>query len=137
MSEKQKPGTIGWHDMAVKDADGVRDFYKAVAGWEAQAMDMDGGSYQDYVMMTPDGAPAGGICHLKGTNADIPEAVWLIYIIVEDLDASVAKCTDLGGSVLKDARGGAHKYCIIKDPAGAICALYQAPPEKDEAKTEA
>lgn len=136
MSEKQKPGTIGWHDMTVDDADGVRDFYKAVVGWESQGLDMDGGSYQDYVMTAPDGTPAGGVCHHKGTNADIPKAVWLMYIIVEDLNASAEKCVELGGKILKDARSGAHKYCIIQDPAGAICALYQAAsdePEKSEA----
>ena len=30
-------GTIGWTDLTVPDADGLRDFYSAVVGWGADA----------------------------------------------------------------------------------------------------
>jgi predicted enzyme related to lactoylglutathione lyase len=33
MSEKPKPGTIGWMDLTVKDASKLRDFYAQVVGW--------------------------------------------------------------------------------------------------------
>jgi predicted enzyme related to lactoylglutathione lyase len=125
MAEENKPkaGSIGWHDLTVADADKIRDFYRDVAGWQAQALDMDG--YSDYVMMPEGGEPATGICHARGVNADIPP-VWLMYIVVEDLEASIKKCTDLGGNILKGPTGGGHNFCVIQDPAGAICALYQA-----------
>lgn len=121
--DKAKPGTIGWHDLTVTDADNVRDFYQSVAGWKAEALDM--GGYSDYVMMTPGGESVGGFCHSRGVNADIPP-VWLMYIVVEDLEASSAKCVELGGKILKGPTGGQHNFCVIEDPAGAICALYQA-----------
>ena len=44
-------GKIGWIDMTVDDADGVRDFYKAVVGWETDDVSM--GDYSDYVMKMP------------------------------------------------------------------------------------
>ena len=54
-------GTIGWTDLTVTDAERIRDFYKAVVGWTATALDM--GGYSDYVMQMPGAsAPAAGIC---------------------------------------------------------------------------
>jgi predicted enzyme related to lactoylglutathione lyase len=72
------------------------------------------------------GESVAGICHARGTNADIPPQ-WLIYIIVADVAASAARCVDLGGQVLVAPRplsGGT--FCVIRDPAGAICALFQS-----------
>lgn len=66
---------------------------------------MDG--YNDYCMVpSPSGDPVAGICHAKGTNADMP-AQWLIHITVADLDKSISECKSLGGSVIsgpKDMR---------------------------------
>jgi predicted enzyme related to lactoylglutathione lyase len=117
-------GTIAWHDLTVPDADGVRDFYAQVVGWETRAEDMDG--YSDFSMVAPStGETIAGICSARGGNADIPPA-WLVYIIVENLDVSVAKCVELGGRVLAGPRKlGAGRFCVIRDPAGAVCALYQ------------
>jgi uncharacterized protein len=81
------------------------------------------GGYDDYNMQPPGtDRAAAGICFAKGTNADVPPQ-WVIYITVEDLERSVARCTELGGKVLSGPRSG---FCIIQDPAGAVAALYQA-----------
>src|SRR5258708_35834627 len=94
MSTTPEPGTISWQDLTVADAEGVRDFYRAVVGWKAEPLSM--GAYADFVM-NADGTPIAGICHARGGNADLPP-VWLIYITVEDLDHSIEECTPLGGS---------------------------------------
>jgi hypothetical protein len=59
-------------------------------------------------------------------NADLPPR-WLIYINVEDLDASLAACAERGGKVLGRVRqmGRASRYCVIEDPAGAVAALFE------------
>ena len=122
MSEA-KIGSIGWCDLTVEDAEPLRDFYRDVAGWSIHPVSM--GEYEDYAMVAPDGTPVGGVCHSRGKNAGLP-AVWLIYIVVEDLDAALAKCISLGGSVVGEKRGeGKGSFCVIRDPAGAYCALYQ------------
>ena len=36
MSGSNEVGKIGWIDMTLDDAPGVRDFYKAVVGWESE-----------------------------------------------------------------------------------------------------
>lgn len=118
-------GTIGWTDLTVPDADNVRDFYAAVVGWKVDALDM--GGYSDYVMCAPEtGAPVCGVCHARGVNVDIPP-VWLIYIYVADLDASLAACRASGGTVVVGPKemSGQGRYAIIRDPAGAHSGLFQ------------
>lgn len=120
---KSKIGTIGWHDLTVPDAENVREFYQQVAGWTAEGLDM--GGYSDYVMKSgATGEAVGGVCFARGGNADVPP-VWLMYIVVEDIEASAARVRELGGKILKGPTGGGHNFCVIEDPAGAICALYQ------------
>ncbi len=126
MSEAPKPevGTIGWVDLTVANAGDVKDFYRQVVGWSTSAVDM--GGYSDFCMNAPgSGTTVAGICHARGTNAGMP-AQWLLYITVEDLDASAARCEALGGKVLAGPRdmGSQGRYCVIEDPAGAVAALY-------------
>jgi predicted enzyme related to lactoylglutathione lyase len=124
MSSTPRPGSITWHDLTVEDAGRLRDFYRAVVGWAPEPVGM--GEDSDYVMRA-DGEDAAGVCHARGANAAIPP-VWLIYITVADLDASLEACRRLGGHALTPVRSyGGGRYCVIEDPAGAVCALYQPP----------
>jgi predicted enzyme related to lactoylglutathione lyase len=124
-NETPKPGTIGWHDLTVDDADGVRDFYERVIGWGHDNVSM--GEYKDYIMLPPDGEGAVGICHRRGTNDDMPP-VWMVYFVVEDVEKSAAEVSAAGGRIRIDPRGLAGgRFCVIEDPAGAVCALYQPP----------
>lgn len=123
MSDQPIPGSIGWHDLTVPDAESVRDFYRSVVGWQPSPVEM--GGYSDFSMLDSAGNGVSGICHARGINADLP-AQWLIYIIVEDLDASVTACQESGGKVLHGPREShGAKLAVIEDPAGAVCALYQ------------
>jgi predicted enzyme related to lactoylglutathione lyase len=125
MADKPKPGTIGWTDLTVPDAEAIRDFYTRVTGWKVQPVSM--GEYSDYAMVASDGNGVAGICHARGNNADIPPH-WLIYIIVEDVHAAAAECVAFGGSIVSGPReAGGGTFCVIRDPAGAVCALF-APP---------
>ena len=127
MSEDKNPdlGSIGWIDLTVDDAETVRDFYAAVAGWVPSAVDM--GDYSDFNMNSPQsGEPKAGVCHARGANADLPPA-WLIYITVADIEQSIERCLSLGGKVVRPLTemGGYGKYCVIEDPAGAVAALFE------------
>jgi hypothetical protein len=119
MSEQNKTvGTVGWVDLTVDDAEGLRDFYSAVVGWEPEGLSM--GDYDDYSMKAEGGAAVAGVCHAREMNADIPP-VWLVYVTVADLDASVARTLELGGEVVTRKTS----FAVIRDPAGAMLALYQ------------
>lgn len=119
-------GRIAWSDLTVPNADEVRDFYADVIGWSPSAVKME--DYDDYAMIPSDtDDPVAGICHQRGPNKDLP-AQWLIYITVSDLDESISRCKKRGGEVISGPRsmGGGSRFCVIRDPAGAVAALYQA-----------
>ncbi len=124
MSDPAPIGSIGWIDLTVPDAAAVRDFYQAVVGWTVSPVKM--GDYDDFCMNPPStGQPVAGVCHARGENGDLPPQ-WLIYITVRDVDASAAKCVSLGGKVVAGPRNlaGQGRFCVIRDPAGAVAALF-------------
>ena len=124
MSDSNMVGKVGWIDITVDDASGLRDFYSKVVGWQPENVGM--GDYDDFSMAMPGtGEAVTGICHARGDNADIPSG-WLIYIVVADIAESVAACEAGGGRVVLAPRGLAGgRFCIIEDPSGATAALYQ------------
>ncbi|GAB4286868.1 MAG: hypothetical protein Kow0098_02610 [Ignavibacteriaceae bacterium] len=127
MAEKNRTeiGSVNWFDLTVEDAEMIRDFYSDVIGWVPENVPM--GKYNDYSMKSPEsGKIAAGICHARGFNQDLPPQ-WLIYITVKNVDESIKKCTNSGGKVISGPRklGESAKYCVIQDPAGAVCALYE------------
>lgn len=117
-------GKIGWLDITVDDAEGLRDFYSKVVGWQVEEVSM--GDYADYSMAMPaSGDAVAGICHARGSNAELPRG-WLMYIVVSDVEVSAQVCRDNGGKVLVEPRGLAGgRFCVIEDPGGATAALYQ------------
>lgn len=117
-------GKIVWQDLTIEDAAGVRDFYKDVVGWDVRDHAMDG--YNDYEMIAKgSGECVAGVCHARGSNASAPPQ-WLIYVTVASVEASAARCAELGGTVLDGPRPmGGKAFCIVQDPAGAVLALIE------------
>jgi len=111
--------------LTVENAQEIRDFYRNVVGWDTSEIDM--GGYSDFCMNSPEsGKTIAGICHARGENAALPPQ-WLVYITVEDLDKSAARCVELGGKVLVRSKGlgDTGRFCVIQDPAGAVAALFE------------
>ena len=119
-------GTICWTDLTVPNPELVRDFYQGVVGWQTRPEDM--GGYSDFHMIAPaSGESVTGICHARGVNADVPPQ-WLVYFQVENVDQCAARCVELGGEIVAGPRQmGGGRFCVIRDPAGAVCALYCPP----------
>jgi len=127
MSEKQKPeiGSITWCDLTVPNAEEIKDFYEKVVGWIPDPVSM--GDYNDFSMIAPEsGKVAAGVCHSRGGNAKLPPQ-WLLYIAVKDVDESAKQCERLGGKIILEPKNmsGYGRYCVIQDPAGAVCALFK------------
>lgn len=126
MAEENKvqPGSIISADLTVHHAEGVRDFYKEVVGWGHSDFQME--DYADYMMNTPDGNPAAGICHQAGVNEGLPQQ-WMVYFAVSDLKKSLETCQNRGGIVHREPEGviASGSYAIIEYPAGAFCGLSQ------------
>lgn len=121
-SSELQIGQVCWQDLTVENPEVLRDFYSRVVGWRPEPVDM--GDYADFNMVAPQtGQPTAGICHARGPNKNLP-AQWLIYITVEDLDHSAKRCLELGGQIIDGPRAmGQNRFCVIRDPAGAVAAL--------------
>lgn len=118
------PGRIGWSDLTVEDAPAIRDFWAAVVGWRPEPVSM--GEYSDFNMVAADGSPAAGVCHARGSNADLPP-VWLSYVVVTDLERSLEAASRLGGEVVSGPRGPAGgRIAVVRDQAGATLALWES-----------
>lgn len=117
-------GTMAWLDLSVDNADEVKSFYQGVIGWNVEKVSM--GDYDDYAMLEPiKGEAVAGVCHARGTNKDLPTA-WLPYFLVANIDESIAEVQQRGGQLLTEIKTmGSDRYVVIKDPAGAACAIYQ------------
>jgi hypothetical protein len=115
-----RPGSILWHDLTVPDAEAIQRFYCEVVGWSSTSFE------GDYNMMIPgEQAPVTGICHARGVNSKLP-AQWLMYVSVKDLKKSVRAAKKGGGTLVDGPReAGGAKFCVIRDPAGAVVALYE------------
>ncbi len=124
-SDESGVGRIVWQDLTVDDAANVRAFYEAVVGWKSVEVPVEG--YCDYSMNAPGaGETVAGVCHARGSNAAIP-AVWLVYITVADVLQSVAEVVRLGGTVIDGPRQMSGRlFAVIRDPAGAVCAIINA-----------
>ena len=119
-----KIGTMAWLDISVDNAPEVKSFYEDVIGWKSENIAM--GDYDDYAMLEPTNNEAvAGICHAKGVNKDLPPT-WLPYFLVADIEASLHTVLANGGKLITEIKFmGSDKYAVIKDPAGAACAIYQ------------
>lgn len=119
-----REGTIGWIDLTVDNAEEIRQFYETVAGWKSEPVSL--GDYDDFSMKPPGvDEPVAGICHARGQNRDMPPQ-WMIYIVVPDLEQSILCCKELGGEILHRRDSESGQFAVIRDPGGAVAALYQA-----------
>jgi hypothetical protein len=121
-------GVPNWVDLGTPDLDGSRTFYGALLGWDFQA---SGEEYGGYVTATLREQPVAGMMAI-GTGAggggpEFPPA-WSSYVAVDDLEASAAKVTAAGGSILVAPMDipVAGRMAFVLDPTGAAIGLWQA-----------
>lgn len=109
-----EPGTWAWNELITPDIPKATEFYGAVFGWETSAQ----AGEQPYTEWTLGGYHIGGM--MNPPMPGIPP-MWGIYFAVDDTDATVAKATSLGGSVISppmDIEPG--RFAALADPQGAI-----------------
>lgn len=120
----KKAGDYAWLDISVDNANELSSFYQKVLGWEVEEISM--GTYSDYSMVNPNTKEAvSGICHAKGYNAKMPP-MWLPYFLVDDVEKALKDALAMGAEQLDEVKSiSKDSFVVIKDPAGACCALYQ------------
>jgi predicted enzyme related to lactoylglutathione lyase len=113
-------GALIWNELASPDPEASAGFYSALFGWKAEAM--EGADMPYLTLSTADGHQNGGI----RAAASSEPCYWLVYFGADDLDASLAKAADLGGTTLMGpvSMGEGQRIAAVQDPQGAVFALY-------------
>ncbi len=115
------PGHVGWHELHAGDGPAAFDFYSGMFGWtKDQALDM--GPMGTYQIFAIDGAAVGG---MMTKTPDMPHPMWLYYVTVKSVDATLARATAAGAKLLMgphEVPGGAWIVQCL-DPQGAMFAM--------------
>jgi predicted enzyme related to lactoylglutathione lyase len=125
--EKHAPGSFCWIEMAASDQSAAKDFYRRLFGWQPDDFPMHDGSV--YTIFRLDGRDvAAGYSLMADQRAQGIPPNWMLYVATENADASAARAKELGGTILGgpfDA-GGFGRMAIVRDPQGAVLAVWQA-----------
>ena len=127
------PGTPSWFDLGIPDQEAAKSFYAKLFGWTYQDNPMEfDGQTGFYSMAQVDGETTAGIFTLTPEMAGGMPAQWQVYFTVEDVDATVEKSTELGGTVVQVAFDVepmpgmvVGRTAVIQDPGGAFACLWQ------------
>jgi predicted enzyme related to lactoylglutathione lyase len=112
-------GAMSWNELGTPDPGASADFYGGLFGWSTSQME---GSEMPYLVISNASRGNGGI--REPMPPETPP-FWLVYFATDDLDATLAKVTELGGNVLAPATDiGIAKIAVAQDPQGAVFALY-------------
>lgn len=116
-----EPGAVCWNELNTRDTEKSKDFYPRVFGWGVHDNQMEGMTYTEWQV---GGRTIGGMLPMpEMVPAEVPNH-WLVYFATADADATAAKVTELGGSVLAppfDIPPGRTAVCA--DPRGASFAV--------------
>lgn len=114
------PGALCWNELGSPDIDGSAEFYGQLLGWTTSPM--EGADPPYLVIKTTDGRSNGGI-RPPAPSGSPP--FWMVYFATSDIEATLAKVSELGGNVLVGLTDiGVAKIGVAQDPQGAVFALY-------------
>ena len=114
-----------WHELYVPDVQKGIDFYVQALGMETEAFPM--GGMGTYHMLKVNGASVAGIMSTSEGPAQGAPTHWAVYHAVDDVDARLAKCLELGAKVVVPAMDvpTVGRMALIADPQGAHIWLYK------------
>ena len=122
---KRESAPIGapvWIDLFSSDPAKSRAFYGELLGWTATEPNEEFGGYFNF--LKGDSLVAG--CMKNDGSSGMPD-LWNVYLAVEDAEATVAKATSRGGSVIVPAMevGDLGSMAVVTDAGGAAIGLWK------------
>lgn len=118
-----EPGTPVWNEVVTPDIPRAMHFYADVLGMSSEDTPMGDDTYT--VLSNAAGHQIGGA--MNPPMEGVPPH-WNVYFNVDDVDATVAKAQELGGSVVAPAFDipGVGRMAVLADPHGATFNLMAA-----------
>lgn len=127
MSESgSRLGHFCWTDLGVSAPGPAKAFYSQVMGWQGLDYPIPQGG--DYTLFRADGRDACGLYELSpDQRAQKVPPHWLVYVTVDDAEATARRAKALGGRIVVDAYDvvALGRMAILIDPTGAMFALWE------------
>lgn len=128
MADKHAAGTFCWVDLMTSDRDAGGKFYSDVLGWSYQETPMPGDMPGTYKMIQNADAALGGMNNISDEQKSmgVPPH-WNAYVAVDNVDATVAKCKELGGKAMMEGFDipDTGRMAVLADPTGATFSIWQ------------
>ena len=114
-------GTPSWVDLSTPDPEAAHAFYGTVFGWTVADLGPDAGGY---AMFQLDKANVAGV---GPTQSEGQPAAWTSYVDVADAEATMARVTVEGGTVVLEPMKvmEAGTMGLFTDPTGAFLGIWQ------------
>jgi predicted enzyme related to lactoylglutathione lyase len=123
-------GLFCWRELMTDDVEAARRFYADLLGWTWKGDAMPTGTYW---------VAASGGREVAGVLQRMPDrpgpSAWSSYVLVDSVDAAVARAREAGGAVLREPMDipTVGRFAVLKDPWGAVfqpftAAVDEAPP---------
>ena len=126
-------GRFLWHELVTPDTDAASAFYAEVVGWGTTKWER---GPMPYTLLMAGETAVGGVVllHEKAKAMGAPPQ-WLAYIGTADVDATVARATELGAQVFSPPMDMPEvgRFAVLKDPAGGTFALLSPAGDAPEA----
>jgi len=127
-------GDFIWYELLTNDPAAAKRFYDPVVGWSINPDTVAPGL--EYRMIgRGDGGNAGGVLTLDSAMAGHgARPCWLGYLAVDDTDATVARASAAGATVLRPPwdQPGVGRLALIADPQGAPFYLMDPLPSEGD-----
>ena len=126
-----KTGSFCWVELGTTDREAAKKFYSQLFGWSADDRPM--GPDMTYTMFRLGGQDAAGAYALmkEQVSAHVPPH-WMLYVKVENVDASAAKAVKAGARQIVPPADipNVGRFAVVQDPTGAAIGMYQLGPHR-------
>ena len=121
-----EPGALTWNDLLTSDPTSAVSFYCDVFGWTSETTKLPSGTF--HFFKSEDTLRAGASMTSAATSEVSPS--WRAHIGVGDLNAAMAKITDLGGLAEGETIRvpGLGRRAAVKDSTGISLMLIETAP---------
>lgn len=116
------PGSFCWHELATRDSEAAKIFFANLLGWEYED---NPAAPTPYAIIKNLGQQNGGIMQMDEQWGEVPPH-WMVYFSVDDIDQSVNKLQELGGTVCVPAfEIPVGRISVVGDPQGGTFTMIQ------------
>jgi uncharacterized protein len=123
MDPTKTHGAFSWNELTTPDPVAAATFYGGLFGWSVKASEMGEGTYH---LASLGETPVAGLMAPPPGAPGHPPA-WGGYITVDDVEATITRCTELGGHVLMPGMDvpGVGRMAVLQDPQGAVFSVMK------------